>query len=58
MYGRRTYDPEKFSSYEQQNGVSDEREEELAYLVRSHWKEDVGDGGWRKPIEVYSSCKS
>ena len=21
------------------------REEELAYLVHSHWKEDVGDGG-------------
>ena len=30
IYGRRTYDPEKFSNYEQRNGVSDEREEELA----------------------------
>ena len=25
--------------------MSDEREEELAYLVHSHLKEDVGDGG-------------
>ena len=25
--------------------LSDEREEELAYLVHSHWKEDVGDQG-------------
>ena len=41
----RIYDPERFSNYEQRNGVSDEREEELVYLVHSHWKEDVGDQG-------------
>ena len=27
------------------NGVSDERDEELAYLVHALWKEDVGDQG-------------
>ena len=25
--------------------MSDEREQELAYLVHSQWKEDIGDGG-------------
>ena len=45
IYGRRIHDPEKFSNYELRNGVSEGREEELAYLVHSHWKEDINDHG-------------
>lgn len=45
IYGRRDYDPEKLSSYELRNGISPDREKELALLAFAHYKEDANDGG-------------
>ena len=46
IYGRRSFDPDKLSQYELRNGmVSEDREEELAYLVGAHWKENTDDVG-------------
>ena len=45
IYGRREYDPDSLTSYELRNGISADREKELAYLVYASWKEDVNDVG-------------
>ena len=45
IYGRREYDPDTLTSYEIRNGISADREKELAYLVYASWKEDANDVG-------------
>ena len=45
IYGRREYDPDTLTSYELRNGISADREKELAYLVYASWKEDANDVG-------------
>ena len=45
IYGRREYDPDALTGYEHRNGISTDREKELAYLVYAEWKEDANDDG-------------
>ena len=45
IYGRREYDPDALTGYELRNGISTDREKELAYLVYAEWKEDANDDG-------------
>ena len=45
IYGRREYDPDALTGYELRNGISTDREKELAYLVYAEWKEDANDVG-------------
>ena len=57
IYGRRDYDPDALTGYELRNGISTDREKELAYLVHANWKEDVNDSGrstivWVKLEEI------
>jgi hypothetical protein len=45
IYGRREYDPDSLTAYELRNGISADREKELAYLIYAEWKEDANDIG-------------
>ena len=45
IYGRREYDPDTLTSYELRNGISADRDKELAYLTYASWKEDANDVG-------------
>ena len=49
IYGRREYDPDTLTSYEIRNGISADREKELAYLVRLRFME--GGRERRRPLD-------
>jgi hypothetical protein len=50
VYGRRDYDPEKFTPYELRNGIGEDRVKERAVLAFAHYKEGSNDAGRSKHV--------